>query len=290
MYDIEEIGKELIRISEMIEDTIEQLADMSEILKENTRQFSELVNDIREYEAEEEAIISELDTETMKEVIEYLMTLDIPTEGFCRCRDNLEERYSILTCGDNDGFLEYKSIQDFGLDVYLKDISDVKEYEFSITDKLSIVALKRIRKQVKRTKTDNQEQRELQRKLLRKIRCFKYDIFTSNIRLEKQGVECRFRIDSLQEPASIDDKSLEGIYYNQGIQQISGMFSMKIDEKNYSDILHALFNMLYLELCLSYLSPESIDEYVEICNNLSTKHQNTFGEFCRKRLLEIKKN
>lgn len=305
MKDIINISKRLIQVSDLIIKEIDILANLSYMYKEDTNEFKEHVNIIKEYLNKERIILNNIDIDILKKVHEYLSKNDDLSDGYARTYIEVTNKLNELM--DDDSYNEEESNEEDNINIednnledisteydlltnYMEDTSDISQYEDSIVDYISTLAIKKMLSRINNTYTDNKNDLKYKKRLSRYFNHFKYYYFTLDNRLERLGATYSFNIERMP---IIPIKNIDStnVYNNECVSIINNLYLLNNTEYDLEKISIALFESLCLEEYINNLDIDKLNKLLDLCNNLDNLYKDSFyGNIAKNKILEKKKN
>ena len=293
--------KRLLKLSSMINEKFEILAELSYRDRENTMQYDEQYNLLKDYVHRETIIINNLNLDDLKQIFNLLPKYDDNTDEYMRLHIYIDDLINNYLIKDEDNSDNYEEDIDEDIDSideedkenitdnYYVSEEENEKYAGIVMDKIAIIVLKKMYDRINNTYADNKEDIKYKKRLLKELKSFKYWVFAIDTHLEKIGIDYRFNLDKLP-LLNMPNIDMNNICYNDSVELIERMYNYHDVDYDPTDISEVLFNYMCFEEFIKVLNDEEIDKLIELCNELSSKSDNYYGNIVREKLIRKKQS
>ena len=305
MFDIRKTITRLLRLSQLIIDEVDVLANLSYYDMEESSQFDDHISDIKDYLNQEQVILNNIDATNLVALYEELNNTNDDSDTHIRCIVNVDERLSAIMnyidslpddCDDDcNDYTENEATEDDEeyecedfIQKYHVDEGDTEKYALNVIDNVATIVIKKMLKRIESTLASDKQDIKYKKKLIRNFKRFKYFYFSLDNQLEILGSYYRFNVDNIPMPVgfSIDTSQ---IFHNQCVTILDKLYSFKDIDFDPDIMCEVLFNMMMFEEYLIGIPNESIDKLLELSSDLEEHHGcNYFGNIAKTKLLEKK--
>ena len=302
--DIDKIIKRLINISYEISDEFEVLASLSYHDGEETKIFNDHIEHLKALFNSESVIINNLDLNDLKEIYKILPSHDDESVAYERTHINIEDRIEELEYMENnqnyeeeindDDVQENQDLEDdqelAQIEKYYLEDEINEQFELPFVNYITIIALKSIRNRINTTEPDNKNDYKYKKRLLKKLKTFKYLVFSQNNRLEKLGLNYRFNVTKIP---YLDFPNIDTsiISYNHCLLLLSKLYDPIDEDDELDNTAINLFNMMCLEEYLKNVDASNLEKLLMFCDELTEKSKNPyFGNIAKAKILTKSKN
>ena len=309
MIDVNKVIKKLLFISDEICEIYDKLADLSIMNQENNPEFDKLIEFLDNYLSQEIVLLDSLNKNELISIIRNLYAMSQNDPGMNRCYVTVKNFFETKYPGDHyiveeigcenigydnaqfeyeDG--SYDNDDEMANSDCEEDDDDVYQYHNYVILKVAISAIKKMYNHIQNTDTDNKIDYKYKKNLLKYFKGFKYIFFALNHESEMLGIKYRFDVNLIPEMPKLNE-DVSSIYFNECVDLLYGMYTLRDSERNIDVILETLFDMLCFDEYIKELSAEQIDKLISICYDIEANyHKGFFGNIGLQKLVKIKKN
>ena len=297
----EKLLRRLLHISDKICLEMEHLADLSANNQEDDEIYKAHVDRLTDYLNEETNVFSNIGYKKLQKIVNLLDERNEESISGLRLSSLLEEKMDEIVAFSEETIEpvefkeEYKEIvfPDDNPSIvgkYYEVEDNIKEYIDYVLDRISVIALKKMRQRILTTPATTKNESKYKKALLEHLRIYKYRILSEDNKLEKLGVKYSFNIDALPIPEEYYSDNIDIIYYNECIDILAKLYSTDIEKnRNIYSIIELLFDMLCLEECLNEIDIEHIERLISLCDELSEDNKKAnFGAYGFHKVLDKK--